>query len=136
VGLRAQIFKFAVQYETTVSPLSTNNFIGEKRIKDATVKQSHTDRVKGRPRTGIRGYLGNFLAAAVSYELESARVFVETSKNPGPAGSATAEGRRRELAVLGRWVVLVLCDSAKCPERFGEQTAAENVYTLVRALSY
>lgn len=63
-------------------------------------------------RTGIRGYLGNFLTASISDELECALVFVETSEHPRSDGRAPADCRRAELTILGRWIFLVPRDTA------------------------
>lgn len=63
-------------------------------------------------RTGVSLNFGDFLTAPVSYELESALVFVESAEHPGSAGCSPADRRRCELAVLGRRVVLVPRDPA------------------------
>lgn len=68
-------------------------------------------------RTGVSRNLRDLLTTAISDELKSTRALVKPPEHPGPAGGAATEGGRRELAVLGRWVVFVPCDPA-----VGEET--------------
>lgn len=80
-------------------------------------------------RTWISGYLRDFLATSVGDELECTLVFVETSEYPGSHGGSPSDRRCAELAVLGRWVVLVPRDTAKHCQHSARTESLSNLFS-------